>query len=105
MLALSTLGAIVVLVGVALPLYMGIAEKHSVLAAADAGALAAADTIGGVVDGDPCSLAARVVDANGAQLSSCEVDGAVVTVRVASTILGLIVSGSATAGPNHGGAD
>ncbi|PPF44505.1 helicase [Pseudoclavibacter sp. AY1F1] len=60
--------------------------RQSAQAAADAGALAAADVASGLRDGEPCAEAARVVRANGASLEECKVSGreAVVRVRVES---------------------
>ena len=60
--------------------------RQSAQAAADAGALAAADVASGLRSGEPCSEAARVVRANGAFLVECTVSGreAVVRVRVES---------------------
>lgn len=55
-------------------------------AAADAGALAAADVASGLKAGEPCAEAARVVGANGASLEECTISDheAVVRVRVES---------------------
>jgi hypothetical protein len=47
--------------------------------------------------------AAAVAAANGARLDGCSVDGAVVTVGVDVTVLGLGVRSRATAGPPGGG--
>ena len=97
-----TLGAVLGIVAVFLilvPLYVALAARHSVAAAADAAALAAADTASGLVAGHPCETAERVAAANGASLSACEVDGLVATVTVGRGILGLALRESATAGP------
>ncbi|GAA1638904.1 Rv3654c family TadE-like protein [Microbacterium flavum] len=70
--------------------------------AADASALAAADTASGAAPGTPCEVAARVAAAGGAALASCAVDGVVATVevRVGS---GLVTArGRARAGPPPG---
>ena len=88
-----------------LPLYAALATRHSVAGAADAAALAAADTASGLVPGHPCDLAARVAASNGAFLEKCRVDGLVVTVTVGRAILGLALRESATAGPAGSGAD
>lgn len=60
--------------------------RQAAQAAADAGALAAADVASGYRDGNACVEAARVVEANGASLEECATDGreAVVRVRVES---------------------
>lgn len=56
--------------------------------AADSAALAAADVAIGIVAGDPCAEASRIVAGAGARLQSCEVvadlDGVRVTVIVAA---------------------
>ena len=60
--------------------------RQAAHAAADAGALAAADVASGLKPGDPCAEATRIVAANGASLEACTVSGreAVVRVRVES---------------------
>jgi len=98
----ATLGlglGIVALVLAALPLYGALAARHSVVAAADAAALAAADAASGLVPGYPCEIAARVASANGASLDGCALDGLVATVVVGRPLLGFEVVASATAGP------
>ena len=92
------LGIVAVLLA-ALPLYGALAARHSVTAAADAAALAAADAASGLVPGYPCEIAARVASANGASLAGCALDGLVVTVTVGRPLLGFAVAESATAGP------
>ena len=98
------LGIVAVLLLV-IPLYTALATRHSVAAAADAAALAAADTASGLVPGYPCDVAARVAAANGASIDSCTVDGLVATVVVSRGILGLTLAESATAGPAGSGVD
>ncbi|WP_433674649.1 Rv3654c family TadE-like protein [Microbacterium gorillae] len=67
--------------------------------AADAAALAAADTVTGVIPGDPCARAGDVAAANGAVVDSCVVDGAIasVTVHVRGGVL--TAAARARAGP------
>lgn len=67
--------------------------------AADASALAAADTASGVVDGVPCDRAAGVAAAGGARLAACTVDGLVATVTVAVPFGPLAATATARAGP------
>jgi len=98
-LAIGLVAGIVSLLGLVLPLSLAIAARHTVTAAADAGALAAADTAIGIHAGFPCERAAQVVEANGASLAACTVDGLVVTVEAARAVIGLTVSARATAGP------
>ena len=98
-LAVAIIGSVVALALLMLPVSMGFAVRQSVAGAADASALAAADTAVGLYAGFPCSAAARVAAANGASITSCEVDGLVVTVTVSRPLLGVEVTAAATAGP------
>lgn len=93
------MAAIVALTAMALPLYSVLVVRQSVAAAADAAALAAADVAVGRAPGSPCVIAARVAAANGASVTACELDGLVATVSAGRTVLGLLVSATATAGP------
>ncbi|MFT4219693.1 MAG: helicase, partial [Microbacterium sp.] len=71
-------------------------------AAADAAALAAADTLSGATAGagaDPCGAAAAVAEANGASLRSCALDELTATVRVAVPFAALSAEAAARAGP------
>lgn len=104
-LAVAIVGGLAALTMLTLPLYMGLAVRQSVAAAADAAALAAADVAVGLAPGYPCEVAARVAAANGSALASCEADGLVVTVSVSRYILGILALGVATAGPPSGEAD
>lgn len=90
---LSVLAIAVVGVGVAL------AARQRVIAAADAGALAAADTALGIHPGVPCLVAEAVVAAQDAALTSCRVEGVVATVTASATIAGVLVEARARAGP------
>jgi secretion/DNA translocation related TadE-like protein len=98
-LAVGIIGAVAVLTAVAVPASGALAARQAVAGAADAAALAAADTAMGVVSGDPCARAAEVAAANDAELTACEVDGYVVTVAVSRRFGGFAVGASATAGP------
>jgi len=98
-LALGIIGAIVMLVATALPLYAVLATRSAVAGAADAAALAAADARVGVTGGFPCDIAAETAAANGVALTGCEVDGYIATVSVERSVLGFPVSAGATAGP------
>jgi secretion/DNA translocation related TadE-like protein len=98
-LALAIVVAVVTLTALALPIYIGLAAKQRAVGAADAAALAAADVAVGLIPGFPCERAAEVAAANGGVVSSCEVDGLVVTVSVGATIPPFSVVATATAGP------
>lgn len=101
-LTVALVGSIAALASLSLPLYMGLAVRQSVAAAADAAALGAADVAVGIVPGYPCDVAARVAAANGAALTGCELDGLVATVSATRWIVGIPVSSHATAGPPPG---
>ncbi|MFT4123555.1 MAG: hypothetical protein QM635_06970 [Microbacteriaceae bacterium] len=98
-LAVAVLAASLGLVSAAVPLYSVLAERSRVVGAADAAALAAADTASGARPGVPCEAAALVAEANGTRLDACRADGLVVTVRVEASVLRLAVTAVATAGP------
>lgn len=69
-----------------------------VSAAADAAALAAADTALGFSAGDPCDNAARIAEANRATLTECVIDAATVRVSVQATYAGFPIAVAARAG-------
>lgn len=104
-LTVAILGAITALTVMLLPLYMGLATRQSVAGAADAAALAGADTAVGIVPGMPCEVAERAAAANGASIVSCDVDGLIVTVVAARMMLGVSVTAAATAGPGDSPVD
>ncbi|MBD8609768.1 hypothetical protein IFT77_04625 [Frigoribacterium sp. CFBP 13729] len=101
--SVSAVVGVAVLAAAALAGTRALAERSRVAGAADASALAAADAAAGLVTGGggPCSLAASLARANTVELSSCDVDGLVVTVVVTGSapLLGVAVRASATAGP------
>ncbi|WP_194396038.1 Rv3654c family TadE-like protein [Microbacterium atlanticum] len=68
-------------------------------AAADGGALAAADAASGAVPGAPCERAAEVVGSFGAVLETCAVDELVATVSVSLRVGPLTAHAAARAGP------
>ncbi|MCU1545024.1 MAG: hypothetical protein JWP30_124 [Homoserinimonas sp.] len=98
-LAVAILGAVLCLLSLVIPLYIVLDAKQRAADAADASALAAADSAVGIVAGNPCAVAGVVAYANGAQMAGCRVDGLVVTVRVEIARRGFSVSAVATAGP------
>lgn len=69
--------------------------------AADAAALAAADTASGAImtGEDACVTAARVARAANARLNRCLIDGLTATVQVSSAYAGLVAVARARAGP------
>jgi secretion/DNA translocation related TadE-like protein len=76
-----------------------LAAKQHVSAAADAAALAAADTASGRVAGAPCDRAAQAARLNGARLGACSVDGLFALVSAQDDIGGIPISVWARAGP------
>lgn len=105
MLAVAIVAGVVVIALVTVPLTTVLAQRAAVASAADAAALAAADTVVGLHPGFPCEVASTVASANGVAVTSCEVDGLIVTVGVERSILGLALSARATAGPPPGESD
>ena len=69
------------------------------IAAADAAALAAADTALGAAPGSPCANADRVAAKHGANLVRCEIDGLVATIETAASFAGIPVHARSRAGP------
>ena len=98
-LAVAIIAAVLGVTVMLVPLYSVFVKKQAVAGAADAAALAAADVRVGLDPGEPCAVAARVAGANGATLTSCTVDGLVVTVVVSATVVRFAVEAAATAGP------
>lgn len=104
-LMVGLIATVVALAALVIPLYWALSVKHSLAGAADAAALAAADTASGLIAGYPCENAARLAAANDADIKECTVDGRIVTVSATRRILGILVTTTATAGPPPSGAD
>ena len=98
-LAVALIAAVLSLTALVLPLQFALARSQALAGAADAAALAAADTLSGAVAGSPCDQAAVVAHANGAEVDACALDGLVATVRVVGSVIGFRVTATATAGP------
>lgn len=98
-LAIAVMASVVAFTLMLVPLAQALVVKQRVVAAADAAALAAADTASGVVAGFPCDAAGRAARLNGARLGRCEIDGLVATVAAASSYWGLNITVLARAGP------
>ncbi len=99
LLAIGLVAALAVLTTLIVPLYGALAVRSLVGAAADAAALAGADVAVGLAPGIPCEAASRAASAAGARMTSCAVDGLVITVVASRDILGVAVTAAATAGP------
>ncbi|MCP2032221.1 secretion/DNA translocation related TadE-like protein [Okibacterium sp. HSC-33S16] len=98
-LAVALAASILALTGLALPLNQALTVRQLVANAADAAALAAADTASGVAVGYPCANAAVAARLNGAELGECVVDGLKVRVTAVRRVLGVPVTVVAVAGP------
>ena len=96
----------VAIVGVAAAMTVGLASvgaaatfAQRLAGAADAAALAAADTAAGAVPGDPCDRAAEVAVTAGAVVTACEVADLTVTVTVSAPFRQFVATARARAGP------
>jgi secretion/DNA translocation related TadE-like protein len=98
-LALAVVAMLAVLTLAAVGVGAALAQRQRVIAAADAAALAAADTALGIHPGVPCEVAAEVVAAHGATLDGCAVEGVVATVSASARVAGVLVTAQARAGP------
>lgn len=101
-LVVGLIAAVLMLTLMFTPVMAAHLDSARVATAADAAALAAADTAVGIVPGVPCSNAARTAEANGAVLSGCRVEGLVVTVAVSRASGPFVATATATAGPPGG---
>ena len=98
-LAIAVLGAVVLVSGAAILGLGALAAQQGVQAAADAAALAAADTLSGRSAGYPCENAARAAALDQASVASCETDGLVAVVTVSREWSRLDLTARARAGP------
>lgn len=98
-LALAVVAMLAVLTLAAVGVGAALAQRQRVTAAADAGALAAADTALGIHPGIPCEVAAQVVAAHGASLVACDLEGVVAAVSASARVAGVLVTAHARAGP------
>lgn len=98
-LALAIVGATLACALAALGLGSALALRQRAVAAADASALAAADTLLGVVPGEPCVLAEQVATAHRVALTGCELEGAEARVTVGASVFGLPIAAESRAGP------
>lgn len=98
-LAVALVACVLLLTGLALPLNAALTTRQLTANAADAAALAAADTASGLVPGYPCRNAEEAARLNGALLAACAVDGLDVRVSASRSVLGILVTVAARAGP------
>lgn len=98
-LAIAVIASVVAVTLMLVPLTQALVLKQRVVAAADAAALAAADTASGALAGFPCAAAEKAARLNGARVGRCEIDGLIATVSAVSSYWGLNISVLARAGP------
>jgi secretion/DNA translocation related TadE-like protein len=98
-LIVALLGAVFTVTAVLVPVLALLPANQAVQGAADAAALAAADTASGLVPGVPCEMAAVSAELNGATLVGCVVDGQIATVSVSRPAGILMLGSNARAGP------
>lgn len=79
----------------------GAAAVHSqrLAGAADSAALAAADTLTGLAEGDPCARAEDLAVTAGAVVATCIIDGFIATVTVTAPFGVFPAAATARAGP------
>ena len=101
----GVLAAVGLVAGVAL-LTVGLSTAGSaavvgqrLASAADAAALAAADTASGASTGTPCERAGELAGTFGARIALCEVEGLIATVTVVTRLGPIEATASARAGP------
>lgn len=98
-LAIAVIASAVAVTLMLVSLTQALVLKQRVVAAADAAALAAADTASGALAGFPCDAAQKAARLNGARLDRCEIDGLIASVSAVSSYWGLNISVLARAGP------
>ena len=104
----AELAALLVVVGLVLAGFAAVlTARQQAQGVADMAALAGADrssvaayVVGGAA-GDACDLAGQVADANGFELSTCEVRGSDTFVEVSKRV-GVLITARARAGPPEG---
>jgi secretion/DNA translocation related TadE-like protein len=98
-LAVAVMASVLAVAGMMVPVTAALVVKQRVAGAADAAALAAADTASGLLAGFPCEAAGRAARANDAEIGSCVIEGMMATVTARANYLGLAITVSARAGP------
>ncbi|MBT1018526.1 helicase [Canibacter sp. lx-72] len=96
---MSVLIAVTLAVGAAvLGVSAAVQKQHTVTAAADNAALAAADALFGLRGDPPCRIASDVAAAHGAALTQCELAATTVQVECAAQFAGFALVARARAG-------
>jgi secretion/DNA translocation related TadE-like protein len=100
-LAIALVMAVVVVGLAGVTLAAALSARQHLIGTADLAALAAADAASGAIGGEPCEVAAGVARGNGTRLASCEAQGLVLAVTVASSFAGIPITAAARAGPSR----
>jgi len=98
-LAVAVLGATLTVTLLLVPVLGLLVVSGQLRTAADAAALAAADTASGLLPGVPCEAAERAAELNNARLTTCDVSGFIAAVTVGRTVAGQLLGARAKAGP------
>ena len=98
-LVLAVIGATVLLTALVISSLALLAVGRSVANAADAAALAAADTASGAIAGYPCAAANAVATLNNTTLTRCSVTGLIASVALRRNVQGFSILATARAGP------
>ncbi|WP_344792713.1 Rv3654c family TadE-like protein [Gryllotalpicola daejeonensis] len=98
-LGVAVLGAVTLVTGAGLVALGALAAQQTAQSAADAAALAAADTLSGRAAGFACENAERAAALDQASLASCETDGLVAVVSVSRNWSRFELTARARAGP------
>lgn len=99
LLAVAVVGAVLTMAAMLIPALAILSASQSVQNAADAAALAAADTASGAIPGVPCESASSAARMNEAALDACALDGLIASVSVSRSVGAFLVSSTARAGP------
>jgi secretion/DNA translocation related TadE-like protein len=100
--AVGMIASVVALTGSIVGISGALVVKQRLTGAADAAAIAAADTATGAVPGYPCARADAVAKINGATLIDCALDGPIASVGVSAPFLTFELRARARAGPPEG---
>ncbi|GAA3599902.1 hypothetical protein GCM10022198_25370 [Klugiella xanthotipulae] len=100
--AVGVVLGLLLIMGSVLAGYRILAVQERVAGAADAAALAGADTAFGFVSGVPCERAEQSARLNRVTMDHCTVEGYEVRVTASQSVLGIVVRSAARAGPSPG---
>ena len=103
-LGVAIIAATMCTTGLVVSAFAVLALQQSVHGAADAAALAAADTASGAIAGFPCEAAAQAATINGTSVSSCAIDGLIAEISVERAAGPFVLRSRSRAGPPVTGA-